>query len=57
MMTEFSILIHIKKFHNLDVDSALGSLHHVDVGSIAYFLRVYADSIYRVKVSKVDQCS
>jgi hypothetical protein len=57
MTTEFSSVIHIKKSPNLDINSELGSLHHVDVVSNAYLLGVYTDSIFRVKVRRVDQCS
>jgi hypothetical protein len=55
--TEFTSSIHIKKSPSLDVDSTLGSLHHVDVVNNAYFLGVHTDSIFRVKVGRVDQCS
>jgi hypothetical protein len=34
----------------IDIDSALGSLHCVDVGSVAKVSKVDAASIFRVKV-------
>jgi hypothetical protein len=37
----------------VDVDSACGSLHHVDVGSVAKLSEVHAASIFRVRISWV----
>jgi hypothetical protein len=38
-----------------DVDSALGSLHHVDAVSIANVSEAYSASIFRVEVNKVGE--
>lgn len=41
-----------------DFDSALGALHHVNVGIVADILYVlHAASIFSVEVSRVDECS
>jgi hypothetical protein len=39
-----------------DAGSALWSMHHVGVGSVADVLEVHAASTFRVKVNRVGEC-
>jgi hypothetical protein len=47
----------LSKWFIVDVDSALGSLRFVDVGSVADVLEVHGATVFRVKVSRVGECS
>jgi hypothetical protein len=42
---------------SLDADSALHSLHHVDVGRVADVSGIHAASFFRAKVNRVNECS
>jgi hypothetical protein len=40
----------------VDVDSGLGSLHRVDVGSVTDVSVVYALSVFRVEAGRISEC-
>jgi hypothetical protein len=57
IMSKKSIIVLMLWWFIVDADSAIGSLRHVDVGSVAHVLEVHAASIFRVELSRVSQCS
>jgi hypothetical protein len=52
VLTNFRLL----QWFIVDVDSALGILHHVDVGSAANISEVHAASRFRIEVTRVSKC-
>jgi hypothetical protein len=50
------LTMRLAEFTPVYADSVLGSLYHMDVGSTANVLEVYAASIFRVEVNRISQC-
>lgn len=48
-------ILCISRWFTVDVDSTLGALHYVDVGSVADIPDVRAASIFRVEVNRMDE--
>jgi hypothetical protein len=43
----------LSQWINVDVDSSLGSLHHVNVGGVANVLKIHATFVFRVEVLNI----